>query len=116
MALRGGAVGPDAAVPRAKTATRHLIAPRPRLRYSARPQPSPGGRGTPRKLLKGESCAGCGTLAAVLAQPGVTAYRHTGTAARPTTVTVGGSGRYVRIQLVTSTPTALNLAEVRALR
>ncbi|MFI1966339.1 discoidin domain-containing protein [Streptomyces pathocidini] len=57
-----------------------------------------------------------GKLADVLAQPGVTAYRQTGTAGRPTVVKVGKGGRYVRVQRAGSEPAVLSLAEVRVLR
>ncbi|MGS2619707.1 galactose-binding domain-containing protein [Micromonospora sp. LZ34] len=57
-----------------------------------------------------------GRLSDVLAQPGVTAYRQTGIAGRPTTVDVRKGARYVRIQLAGQAPATLNLAEVRVLR
>ncbi len=50
------------------------------------------------------------SLAATLAQPGVTAVHRTDTAATPTTVPLDATGRYVRIQLTTTAP--LSLAEV----
>ncbi|MFD3947123.1 discoidin domain-containing protein [Streptomyces sp. NPDC058579] len=56
-----------------------------------------------------------GTLSEVLAQPGVTAYRQTATAGRPTTVAVGKGARYLRVQLATGTAAPLSLAEVRVL-
>ncbi|MFE1951527.1 GH92 family glycosyl hydrolase [Streptomyces sp. NPDC059524] len=50
------------------------------------------------------------SLAEALAQPGVTAVHRTDTAATPTEVPVRASGRYIRIQLATTT--TLSLAEV----
>jgi hypothetical protein len=49
-------------------------------------------------------------LNATLAQHGVSAYHTAGVAGRPTSINVGRSGRYVRVQLVGSN--WLNLAEV----
>ncbi|MEU2431585.1 discoidin domain-containing protein [Streptomyces sp. NPDC007861] len=57
-----------------------------------------------------------GRLGDVLAQPGVTAYKQTGAAARPTTINVGKGARYVRIQLASTAPASLSLTEVRVLR
>ncbi|MEU2429122.1 hypothetical protein ABZ611_06295 [Streptomyces sp. NPDC007861] len=67
-------------------------------------------------MLVSNSPFGSGSLSQVLAQPGVTAYRQTGTAGRPTTITVGKGARYVRVQLAGATATPLSLAEVRVLR
>ncbi|MGW8952230.1 galactose-binding domain-containing protein [Streptomyces sp. NPDC055709] len=57
-----------------------------------------------------------GTLSDVLVQPGVTSYRQTATAGRPTTLTIGKGARYIRVQLASTTATPLSLAEVRVLR
>ncbi|PYI51568.1 discoidin domain-containing protein [Paenibacillus flagellatus] len=50
-------------------------------------------------------------LAEALEQPGVSSFYQPGRAGNPSTVSVGGTGRYVRIQLVG--PGALNIAEVQ---
>ncbi|HVK20936.1 MAG TPA: right-handed parallel beta-helix repeat-containing protein [Actinokineospora sp.] len=50
-------------------------------------------------------------LADAKAQAGVSTYQHTGTALRPSFVTVGRTGRYVRIQLANTA--TLSLAEVK---
>lgn len=52
-----------------------------------------------------------GSLTQTLAQPGVSAYHHTGQGGTPSLVDVGGTGRYVRVQLVGDN--ALSLAEVQ---
>ncbi|HVK21260.1 MAG TPA: glycoside hydrolase N-terminal domain-containing protein [Actinokineospora sp.] len=52
-----------------------------------------------------------GTLSQILAQPGVWSAPQTGQAGSPTTIPVGRTGRYVRVQLQ-STSEALSLAEV----
>jgi alpha-L-fucosidase len=53
------------------------------------------------------------SLSETLAQPGVTAFHEQGTAGRPSSVAVGDSGRYVRVQLAGNAP--LSLAEVEVL-
>ncbi|HEY3005675.1 MAG TPA: GH92 family glycosyl hydrolase [Kribbellaceae bacterium] len=64
-------------------------------------------------VLVSESPFTSDSLAATLAQPGVTAVHLPGTAGAPTTVPVNATGRYVRIQLATTAP--LSLAEVEVL-
>ncbi len=54
------------------------------------------------------------SLAATLAEPGVTAYHEQGTAGRPTRIPTTASGRYVRVQLKGNAP--LTIAEVEVLR
>ncbi|MFF0484937.1 discoidin domain-containing protein [Streptomyces sp. NPDC004435] len=54
-------------------------------------------------------------LADVLAQPGVTAYRHTSTE-RPAKVKVARGARYIRIQIASEQAASLSLSEVRVLR
>ena len=53
------------------------------------------------------------SLAATLAEPGVTAFHEQGTAGRPTSFPMSLTGRYVRVQLKGTAP--LSLAEVEVL-
>ncbi len=53
------------------------------------------------------------SLAATLAEPGVTAFHEQGTAGRPTLFPAAVTGRYVRVQLKGNAP--LSLAEVEVL-
>ncbi|HEX6355931.1 beta-N-acetylglucosaminidase domain-containing protein [Actinophytocola sp.] len=55
------------------------------------------------------------TLAEALAAPGVVSHHETGQAGRPTTIDLPATGRYVRVWLATTTPTELNMSEVRVL-
>jgi alpha-L-fucosidase len=54
------------------------------------------------------------TLDEALAQPGVTSFHHNSTAGRPTRFPVDTTGRYIRVQLA-STTNPLSLAEVEVL-
>lgn len=53
------------------------------------------------------------TLAEALAAPGVVGHHETAQAGRPTAIDLPATGRYVRVWLATTTPTELNMAEVR---
>jgi alpha-L-fucosidase len=53
------------------------------------------------------------SLAAVLAQPGVTAFHQPGTAGSPTRIPMDLSGRHVRVQLTGNAPLSLAEVEVR---
>jgi uncharacterized repeat protein (TIGR01451 family) len=53
------------------------------------------------------------TIASSLAQPGVSSYQTTGTMGRPTTVAIGRTGRYVRLQL--ASVNWLHVAEVEVI-
>ncbi|MCW3816023.1 discoidin domain-containing protein [Micromonospora sp. DR5-3] len=66
-------------------------------------------------VLVSESPFTSGSLETTLQQPGVHAFRHTGTAGSPSRIDVGASGRYVRVQLTSTNNTPLSLAEVQVL-